>query len=350
MSDKTEQPTEKKKREAQKQGQVARSRHFSASASGWVALLAASSTLVGSAREVVGYTRSALLNAVELSLQPAQALAQALHMLVRWGMPALVAAMLAGTVATALQVGIQFNLEGVQPKLERLDLSQGFKKLFSARNLIEVARSLIAFVMVAAIVWSALRESAPALARLASLEALSAMSVALGLVKHVAVKAAFTLFALGGLDLLYQRYQHQQSLMMTKEEVKQEHKNSEGDPHQKAKRKKLAKELLSAAGARGVKGATTVVVNPTHIAVALRYDTKLAEAPLIAARGRDEEAFAIRREAKRHGVPIVKDIPLARALINLQVGDEVPEELYQAVAGVLKVVIENQASAEEKTP
>ena len=127
---------------------------------------------------------------------------------------------------------------------------------------------------------------------------------------------------------------------MTREEVKQEHKKSEGDPHHKAKRKALHRQLATGGPARGVQKATAVVVNPTHIAVALRYDQAECEAPYLVAKGREEDAFEIRREAKALGIPVVKDIPLARSLIHYDVGEEIPEELYRAAAAVLKVALE----------
>lgn len=124
---------------------------------------------------------------------------------------------------------------------------------------------------------------------------------------------------------------------MSHDEVRQEHKSAEGDPHAKAHRKAQQRRLSAGGPTRGVGRATAVVVNPTHIAIAIRYDSHECEAPYIVAKGREEDAVKIRQEAKALGLPIVKDIPMARALIHYDVGDEVPEELYQAAAAVLTV-------------
>jgi type III secretion protein U len=347
MAEKTEQPTEKKKREAREEGQFARSRALSATASGALGLLAAASTISSSAGQTLRYTKAALFQATLLGQTPDQGLHAALRMLETLAIPALAAAAAGALLSTAAQVGFQFNVGLAAPKLERLDPAEALQKMFGASGLIEVLRSLVAIVAVGAITWFTLRNHAAELANLASAPGDAAMIAALGLVLEIAKKTVLVLLALGAADYLVQRQQHLKSLMMTKEEVKQEHKNSEGDPHIKHKRKKLAKELLAAAG-KGVRGATAVVVNPTHVAVAVLYDTKVAEAPVIVARGTEEEALRIRLEARRFGVPIVKDIPLARTLVKFQIGEEVPEELYQAVAGILKVVFEQQVASKEK--
>jgi type III secretion protein U len=337
-SEKTEQPTDKKVREAREKGQVARSKHLSASASVLAAVLVFVGELPDLGHALLGLLRQTL---TLTDVRPKQALLQAALLLARYALPVALAPLVVSLAAGAAQAGLAFHVEPLVPQLERLTPS--LKKLFSVQSLIECGRSLAVALVLAAMVRAALRDAWPALAAGFSGGALPVA----GLEKSLdwLRKAAWALFALGGLDLLYQRHRHQQELMMSRDEVKQEHKSSEGDPHQKAKRKKFAKELLAAAGAGGVKKATCVVVNPTHIAVALIYDAKAtgSEAPVISASGADERAAAIREEARRCGVPIVKDIPLARTLVQLPIGEEVPEELYQAVAAVLKVAFEQQA-------
>jgi len=346
MGDKTEQPTEKKKREAHEQGQVARSRALSATASGAFGLFAALGTLSGSAGLVVHYTRASLVQATALGQTPNQAIHAAVSMLNTLAIPALAAAALGALAVTAAQVGLRFNVGLAAPKLERLDPSAALKRMFGVEGIIEIGRSLVAVLAVGGVTWSVLRGHAAELAHLATAPGDAAMLAGLVLAKEIAKKSVMVLVALGAADYMLQRKHHLSTLMMSKDEIKQEHKNAEGDPHAKHKRKRMAKELLAAAG-KGVKGATAVVVNPTHVAVALLYDTQVSEAPVIVARGTEDEALRIRLEARRFGVPIVKDIPLARTLVNLQLGEEVPEELYLAVAGVLKVVFEQQLTTEE---
>jgi type III secretion protein U len=139
-------------------------------------------------------------------------------------------------------------------------------------------------------------------------------------------------------DALLARFRHQARLRMTRQEVIEEHRQTEGDPRSKARRKALHRSLLLAGRARGVRSADVLVVNPTHLAVALRYAPLETEAPYLVAKGRGAQAQALRRESERCGIPVVRDVPLARSLILYDVGEEIPEELYQAAAAVLEVV------------
>jgi len=158
--------------------------------------------------------------------------------------------------------------------------------------------------------------------------------------RPVVLKAAVVLVALGFADQALARRKHVKDLMMSHEEVKQEHKNSEGDPHAKSKRKSLHKQLASGGPARGVQKAPAVVVNPTHVAVALRYDEGECDAPYIVAKGQEEDALKLRKEAEALEIPVIRDVPLARTLVHYDVGEQVPEELYQAAAAILKVALE----------
>jgi type III secretion protein U len=162
------------------------------------------------------------------------------------------------------------------------------------------------------------------------------------------VKMSALLLVLGIADWALAKKRHIKDLMMSHEEVKQEHKNAEGDPHQKSKRKSLQKQLMKGGPARGVKAATVVVVNPTHIAIALRYAEDECEAPYLVAKGQAEDALALRREAAARGISVVRDIPLARSLIHYDVGEEIPEELYQAAAAILKVALQESEARKEQ--
>jgi type III secretion protein U len=164
----------------------------------------------------------------------------------------------------------------------------------------------------------------------------------MGLLGPLALRLAWVLVVLGVGDYALSRRRHVKELMMTREEVKREHKESEGDPHHKSQRKALQRQLAAGGAARGVQKASVVVVNPTHIAVALRYATEECEAPYLVAKGREADALSLRREAERLGIPVVRDVPLARGLIHYDVGEEIPEELYQAAAAVLRVAQESQ--------
>ena len=337
MSEKTHQPTEKKLRDAQKKGQVPRSKLFTSAA---VTLGGLSATLVfadDTARRFLGWTRALLSNHDTV---PSDALKQGVEVLALCAAPSLVGALMAALLSSVAMTGLQFNAEVVSPKLERIDFTEGVKKLFSTRQLIDVLKGLTISFIIGWIFWSAVKSNAPLAFSSVNAGGGQAFAALVTLLRPVVVKAAVVLLVLGVADWALQKHRHVKDLMMSHQEVKQEHKNSDGDPHQKAKRKSLQKQLANSGNARGVSKATAVVVNPTHIAVALRYAEDECEAPYIVARGREEDALKIRKEAAALGIPVVRDIPLARSLIHYDVGEEVPEELYQAAAAILKVALE----------
>jgi flagellar biosynthesis protein FlhB len=171
--------------------------------------------------------------------------------------------------------------------------------------------------------------------------ALLSSDVTLSLMKKVAAIG----LALGLVDLLVTRTSWKKKLMMSKDDIKREHKESEGDPETKAARERARHEMLASAAIGNVKTASVVVVNPTHIACALRYDEKEGdEAPVVVASGEGDMAQRIMQAARDYGVPILRDVPLARALHELEIGDQIPEALYEAVAAILREAWDDPSS------
>jgi type III secretion protein U len=342
MSEKTHQPTDQKRRQAREQGNIPKSRMLQAAAvtlGGLAATLAFSSQ---SSARLVGFAQRLL------SLQggaPEAELLEALKVLGACVGPTLVGAVLGAIAVGVPMAGLQLNLTLVQPKLENLDPMQGLKKIFSARQAVDLLKGLAVAAIITVMLWGSVEDAAQSTFRALSHDATTGFRVLFTNAFPPILKASAVLVVLGLADYALARLRHTKDLMMTLEEVKQEHKNSDGDPHTKGKRKHLMKQLAMGGPARGVKKATAVVVNPTHIAVALRYDESECDAPYIVARGRELDALAIRREAAALGIPIVRDVPLARSLVHYDVGEEVPEELYQAAAAVLRVALEEKSAA-----
>jgi type III secretion protein U len=340
VSEKTEQPTPKKIKEARQKGQSARSRMLGSAAATVGGLLAATNRAPAAAAELQGWA-GRLFTHPELS--PRAELLEGLHVARGFCAPVLGSAFacaLGVSLTTAALQGLTFNVGLVAPKWERVSPSSGLKRLFSAKQLIELLKALVVVTVLTAVVASAVRAAGPGVLRSIGLDAGAALQPVLLKLSSTAVRGAFVLLALGMGDYLWARRQYLKELMMTREEKKEEHKNSEGNPHAKGKRKALHRQLLAGGRARGVQKATCIVVNPTHIAIALRYEAAEADAPYIVAKGRAEDALRIRKHAQELKIPIVKDIPLARSLIHYDVGDEIPEELYKAAAVVLKVALE----------
>ncbi|MBN1206788.1 MAG: EscU/YscU/HrcU family type III secretion system export apparatus switch protein [Myxococcaceae bacterium] len=337
MSEKTEKPSPKRLRDARRKGQIPRSR-----------LLSSSAVTLGG---VLGFTAFAPEGFARLKawtsrllLEPGapNALEEGLWMLVRLSGPALGGALLASLVVSVATVGLELNPEHLAPKLERISPAAGLKRMFSVRSLVELLKALVVTGVVAALVWSEVEEAGPDALRAVWLEGAVGLNHLMGRLAPLATRLAWVLLVLGVADYALARSRHLKDLMMTREEVKREYKESEGDPHHKAQRKALHRQFAQGGPARGVQKATAVVINPTHIAVALRYDSQECDAPYLVAKGHEADALALRREAQGRGIPVVRDLPLARSLIHYDVGEQIPEELYQAAAVVLRVAMESR--------
>lgn len=330
MSEKNLPPSEQKLREARENGQIARSRWLaSAGASlGAMAMLLVGKPFIG--QQMVQLTRSCL----SLTRTPQQAMVEAITALGTTALIVLAGALMGAAASGVLMAGLHISAKAIAPNFEKLNVVEGLKKLFSGRSVVDMAKSLAG---VGVLAWVALSELRDRSAQV--LNAPGHGSSPFEGFSAVAMKFAAVVAVMGLFDWAHARFRLRKDLMMSVEDMKQEHKSSEGDPQAKHERKALAKKLAQQGPARGVAQATAVVVNPTHIAVAVRYDETEGDAPYIVARGREDDAAAIRAEANRLNVPIVRDVPLARSLIHFDVGEEVPEELYQAAAAVLKVAL-----------
>jgi type III secretion protein U len=343
LSEKTEQPTPKRLRDARRKGQVARSRLLSAGAATAGGMVAGSLSGGTAAARLHAWTAFLFLHP---QTGPKAAISQGLSVLAGFALPVLLGAFAASLAASTAMAGLQVNPGLVVPKLERVDPGAGLKKVFSVRQLKEVAKALIAVAIVGWIVWSGVRNAGPQGLGSIRLDGGMALRLLLHKLAPLAMRAVLALFGLGVLDYLWARRVHLRELMMTRQERRDEHKEAEGDPRQKAKRRALQRQILFGGRSRGVQQASCVVVNPTHIAVALRYQESEADAPYIVAKGREHDALLIRRRAAALGIPVVKDVPLARSLIHYDVGEEIPEELYQAAAAVLRVAMAARADVD----
>ncbi|MGA8256576.1 MAG: EscU/YscU/HrcU family type III secretion system export apparatus switch protein [Nocardioides sp.] len=336
--EKTEKPTPKRRKEARKEGQVARTQELGA----WLAMLAAAMAmplLVGRELEALTQLMKRALRTIE---NPTAA--DATEVLRDGGMHALftllilsAGVLLISVAATLAQGGFYLATKAVKPKLSKLDPIKGAKRVFGPHSLWEGAKMLVKCTIVAAMVWSAMNAMMPLIGGLvAPAVVLSAVGDhALGLLRNVAVAGV----VMAALDFLVQKRRIGKQTRMSKHEVKQENKQSEGDPLIKGA---IRARQLAAARNRmmgDVPTADVVLVNPTHVAVALRYEAERG-APVVVARGAGAIAAKIREAATENDVPLVQDVPLARALYSsTEVGQEIPAELFAAVAHVLAFVI-----------
>lgn len=339
MSDKTEEPTPKRLRKAREDGDSPIS-SFATQAIAFLAAIAIGPSAVGAL-----YARAStdLRAAIALAADPAPSFhfdpgAVALAV-VSLSAPIVGAAAFAAALGSVVQSGGVIATKKLVPKLERLDLVNGVKQLFSPTRLTAIARAALFAGAVGYLAYGSLRRHAADLARSTG-ELASASAIAGVMTREVALRAAIFGLFLAVIDVVVTRRSWLKKLRMSKDEVKREHKESEGDPQVKAARERAHHEMLASATVANVKTASVVVVNPTHIACALRYDERSDdggdEAPVVVASGQGDLAARIVEAARQYGVPVLRDVPLARALIELEVGTAIPEALYEAVAEILR--------------
>jgi type III secretion protein U len=248
--------------------------------------------------------------------------------------------MLGALIGTFPQVGLQISFEPVMPKLDAISPASGLKRIFSIRSLFDLVKMLVKTAILAPVLWWTMLWLFPLVMR-GIYEPLDQLSALLWYALMRLLAIAFVLYVvIGAADWMMQRWQFLRSQRMSKDEVKQEHKNSDGDPHIKQERRKLAREMARdvRVGPALIARSNAVVVNPTHYAVALRYAPDEYPLPIVLAKGRDAEALRLRQAAMRYDVPIVANPPVARALHEIEVNAPIPEEMFEVVAAILRWV------------
>ena len=254
-------------------------------------------------------------------------------------LPILVIAMVAGVGANYLQFGFLFTTETLKLDLKKIDPIKGIKKIISVRALVNLVKSLlkVAFLgaVTTAVIWINLEEVL-SLAFQSPWETLSTVALLTGI---MGIAAAVMLLFIALLDYLYERYEYEKNLKMSKQDIKDEYKNSEGDPLIKSKIKQRQREMAMRRMMQEVPHADVVITNPTHFAIALKYDENSMDAPRVVAKGTDFVAQKIKLIAKEHDVVLVENRPLARAMYDqVEIGQQVPEEFFKAVAEILAYV------------
>jgi len=253
--------------------------------------------------------------------------------------PLFLAVVIAGFLANYIQFGFIFSWESLAPKFEKIDPIKGFQKFISLRSLVELVKSLLKMAIVTVIVWFNLRDELDNLIPLMD-ESLWGILVYTGKVTfRIMITTCWVLIVLAILDYLYQRWEHEKSLRMSRQEVKDEFKQTEGDPIVKARIRRIQREVARKRMMANVPKADVVITNPTHLAVAIRYDPDKMYAPTVVAKGAGHVAEKIREIAGAHKVPIIENKPVAQLLYKtVDVDQAIPEDLYRAVAEILAYV------------
>ncbi len=234
------------------------------------------------------------------------------------------------------QVGFLLSTEAVAPKIEKIDPLKGFQRLFSLNSLVELIKSILKIMIVSFVVYLSMKgemEKVPPLILMSPMEIIRYIA---GISFNILMNSSWVLLLLALTDYAYQRWDYEKKLRMTKQEIKDESKQSDGDPQLKSRIRSLQREWAMQRMMDEVPKADVVITNPTHFAVALKYDREAMGAPLVVAKGRNHLARRIKEVAREAGVAIVEDKPLARAIFkSIDVGGQIPANLYKAVAEIL---------------
>ena len=349
--DKTEDPTPRRRQQAAEKGQIARSQDLVAAA-----LVVGSMVLLNhSGTAVLTACRSLLVDSLNSlsDLNPATAAEGLGRGIVAAGrsvwplMAGLVAIAVVGNVA---QVGLRFSPEKLQPNLGALNPLKGAGRLFGAgQNPMKFAMNLAKLAVICFVAWTAVGDRIPDILGAQGMAHEAIFRLGMTVVYSIALKIGMALFVLALIDFGLQKWKHERDLRMTKQEVKDEMRSMEGDPKIKQRRRQIAMQIAGKRLKKDVPTADVVVTNPTEYAVALKYDSSGMHAPRVIAKGQGQMALRIRQIAIESGVPILERKPLARGLYKLvEVGQEIPEQFYSAVAEILAYVFELTGKAKRK--
>jgi flagellar biosynthetic protein FlhB len=340
--DKTEKATPKRKREAREKGQVVKSTELTTALS--LAVMFGVISIFGGqmVEGMRGLLRHFFSNAgpEELTIASVGAsFKDATTMFLQIMLPFLGAALLVGVVFNVLQSGFVFSTKALAPKLDRISPLSGFKRIFSKRTLIDLLKALLKTAVLGYVAYSEFESRMGGFPALMAQEVTFSTASFVDTIIAVAFKLAIAMAIIGPFDYLYQWWKHNKDLMMTKQEVKDEYKLTEGNPQTKGRISQKQRQMSRMRMMQAVKDADVIITNPTHYAIALSYKEDKNGAPVVVAKGKDYLAQKIKERARECSVEIVENRQLARALYFFcNVGDEVPEDLYKAVAEVLAYV------------
>ncbi|MBU1026425.1 MAG: flagellar biosynthesis protein FlhB [Candidatus Margulisbacteria bacterium] len=351
--DKTEEPTPHRLREARKKGQIAKSREITVA---FVLLLS-----YFFFRYVGEYMWRNLFESAQaiLRLIPEAhnfnlAFAGYILLLAMRGLafvvlPIFGIAFLSTFMAEAMQTGLVGSLDPLSPKIERLNPLEGFKKMFSMQGFVELIKSLLKIIIIFYISFLAVREDLSSIIILIEAQPWDAIVLGGSIAYKIAIRVGIFYIIVAILDYMYRRWEYMRNLKMSKQEVKEEYKRLEGDPMVKQRMRDLQRQAAQQRMMGAVPQADVVVTNPTHIAVALKYESKNMKAPLLLAKGQRKIAEEIKRIAEAHEISIVENEPLARSIYRTtKLNQEIPADLYQAVAEILAYVYKIKKERQER--
>jgi flagellar biosynthetic protein FlhB len=342
FQERTEKATPRRIREAREKGQVAQSQEFSSV----VVMICGAAALVAlgpaMAQELRGLLIWTFNDAAKFSVDPASA--QGFLVKVSWvfakaTLPIVLALTVVSFGSAYVQVGNVFSTAALEPKFDKLNVVSGLKKMISVKSLVTLVRDVIKLVIIGLIAYYAVKKEIPTFVTYPQMGTGEIAAAMIGVTVRITFKILLALLAIAALDFAYQRFEYMRGLRMSRQDIREEFKLTEGDPLTKGRIRAIQKEQARRRMMQDVPKADVVITNPTHYAVALQYDADAMDAPTVIAKGERLVALAIRKIAEESGIPIVENKPLAQVLFKtVEIGMQVPANLYRAVAEVLAYV------------
>jgi type III secretion protein U len=345
-AEKTEQPTPKKLSDARKKGEVAKSKEVS-STFGFISVIALlwymSDTYIITIQEMV------LLPTTVYTEPFYKALDVVIHGILQKTieliLPLVVVAMVAAILGNVIQFGFLFAAESIKPDIKKINPISGFKKIFSMKNLVEFIKSIIKILFLSYVVYDVLYTSMGDMVHLPHCGTSCMLPMTGSLLKKLLLYAALAFIIISVVDYLFERFNFMKQNRMSKDEVKREYKENDGNPEIKQKRKQIHQEMVNSA--ENTKQSDVVIKNPTHLAIGLRYRENITPLPVVTVKGRGGNAKFIVNIAEQKGIPVLENVPLAHALFHLDVTDFIPSDLIEPVAEVFRWVQEIKPQEED---
>ncbi len=345
LGDKTEAPTPQRRTKAREQGNIARSKDLSAAVMllGFMVLLDMSGMgVIQALRSIMSALlgNESLRDLGTLSLMPM--VISSTIIIGKAMAPLLGGIVVVAIVINIIQVGFSASATRLQPNLNALNPVKGLQKIFGKKEaMINTVMNAAKLLIVSWVAYDSIRDRMGMIVTVQQYDFLQIFGIGADVIYRLAIRLGMVLFVLAIIDYVWRRWKHEQDMKMSKQEVKDEMKRMDGDPQTKARRRDIARQAAMQRMRKDVPTADVIVTNPTHFAVALKYDDDAMHAPRVVAKGSDFMAMRIREIAVQHGIPILERPPLARGLFKLvDVGQEIPEQFYSAVAEILAYVYE----------
>ncbi|NGX58993.1 MAG: Yop proteins translocation protein U [Chlamydiae bacterium] len=341
MAEKTEKATPKKLRDARKKGQVAKSQDFPSALTFIVSISTVLVTAGYIFKQLGSFTinmfRRSQLGTIDMNTMAAGLMTETIQTIFRCSFPILLLTVCVGLLTSFLVVGPLFSPEAMKPDLKKLNPVTNIKNMFKFKTIFELLKSVFKISGAFILIWSAVYGSIPEIIACAALPVAASAQVFAAFLIKVIIRVGIFFLAIAVADLIYQKRNFAKEMRMEKFEVKQEFKDTEGNPEIKGQRRRVAQEIAYQEGPTGVKRARAVITNPIHIAVAIQYDEQDEPAPRIVTMGKGTVADRIVKLAADYDVPVMRNVDLAQTLFEKgEIGDYIPEEAYEAVSEILR--------------